>query len=82
MYYTYMKNIMVRDEVYDALAKVKQEGESIGDVILRLYNETKARRAAEILKSARYVTEKITASDRELFRNIKRNRFKARNYDI
>ncbi len=31
-----MKNIMVRDEVYEKLKAMKKEGESFSDVILRL----------------------------------------------
>jgi len=38
-----MKNIMVRDDVYERLKRLKKEGESFSDVILRLIEEKKGK---------------------------------------
>ncbi|MCX8189217.1 MAG: antitoxin VapB family protein [Nitrososphaeria archaeon] len=44
-----MKNIVIRDEVYELLSKMKKEKESFSDVILRLIEERK-NRSFEVLK--------------------------------
>ncbi|MEM2179430.1 MAG: antitoxin VapB family protein [Nitrososphaeria archaeon] len=44
-----MKNIVIRDEVYELLSRMKKEKESFSDVILRLIEERK-NRSFEILR--------------------------------
>ncbi len=66
-----MKNIMVRDEVYEILQRMKRGKESFSDVILRLIEERK--RGLEILE--RYAgalendeLERIVMEERKSFR--------------
>ncbi len=42
-----MKTIMVRDEVYELLRRMKRKGESFSDVILRLAKERRGREVLE-----------------------------------
>ncbi len=44
-----MKNISIRDEVYELLLEMKREDESFSDVILRLIEERK-NRSLEVFK--------------------------------
>ena len=67
-----MKNIMVRDEVYEKLQKMKKGRESFSDVILRLI-EGRKKRGIEILERyAGYLSdselEKIVMEERRKFR--------------
>ena len=73
-----MKNIMVRDEVYEKLQKMKKGKESFSDVILRLIKRVKAK-GIETLE--RYAGKLV---DEELERIVmeERKKFKVRNFDI
>ncbi len=44
-----MKNIVIRDDVYELLSKMKKDKESFSDVILRLIEERKSK-SIEVLK--------------------------------
>ncbi len=41
IYIHIMKNISLRDEVYEELSKFKREGESFSDVIMRLFRRNR-----------------------------------------
>jgi len=73
-----MKNIMVRDEVYEKLQRMKKGKESFSDVILRLIEERK-RKGIEILE--KYAGK---LADEELERVVteERKKFRVRNFDI
>ena len=73
-----MKNIMVRDEVYEKLLRLKREGESFSDVILRLIEERKAK-SLEVFES---VAGKLSESN--LFEIVmdERKKFEVRRFDI
>ncbi|AAB89570.1 MULTISPECIES: antitoxin VapB family protein [Archaeoglobus] len=72
-----MKNIMVRDEVYEKLQKMKKGRESFSDVILRLI-EGRKKRGIEILE--RYAG---SLSDSELEKIVmeERRKFRVRSFD-
>jgi len=72
-----MKNIMVRDEVYEKLQKMKKGKESFSDVILRLI-EGRKKRGIEILE--RYAG---SLSDSELEKIVmeERRKFRVRSFD-
>ncbi len=72
-----MKNIMVRDEVYEKLQKMKKGRESFSEVILRLIQERKMR-GIEILE--RYAG---SLSDNELEEIVmeERRKFRVRSFD-
>ncbi len=69
-----MKTIVVRDEVYELLRKMKKEGESFSDVILRL---AKGRRGDEVLK--KYVGS-LAGSDLPEF--VLKERLRLREFDL
>lgn len=73
-----MKNIMVRDEVYEKLQRMKKGKESFSDVILRLIEERK-RKGIEVLE--KYAGK---LADEELERVVteERKKFRVRNFDI
>lgn len=75
--HSYMKNIMVRDEVYEKLQKMKKGRESFSEVILRLIQERKMR-GIEILE--RYAG---SLSDNELEEIVmeERRKFRVRSFD-
>ncbi|AKG91524.1 hypothetical protein GAH_01163 [Geoglobus ahangari] len=72
-----MKNIMVRDEVYEKLQRLKRGKESFSDVILRLIEERR-KNGLEILERYAGVLE-----DDELERIVmeERKRFRVRDID-
>ena len=72
-----MKNIMVRDEVYEKLQKMKKGRESFSEIILRLIQERKMR-GIEILE--RYAG---ALSDNELEEIVmeERRKFRVRSFD-
>ncbi len=76
--HSYMKNIMVRDEVYEKLQKMKKGKESFSDVILRLI-EGRKMKGIEVLE--RYAGK---LADEELERIVmeERKKFKVRSFDI
>jgi predicted CopG family antitoxin len=76
--HSYMKNIMVRDEVYEKLQRMKKGKESFSDVILRLIEERK-RKGIEVLE--KYAGK---LADEELERVVteERKKFRVRNFDI
>ncbi len=73
-----MKNIMVRDEVYEKLQRMKKGKESFSDVILRLIEERK-RKGIEVLE--KYAGK---LADEELERIVmeERKKFRVRSFDI
>jgi len=73
-----MRNIMVRDEVYEKLLRLKREGESFSDVILRLIEERKTK-SLEVFER---VAGKLSESD--LFEIVmdERKKFEVRRFDI
>ncbi len=73
-----MKNISLRDEVYEELSRLKREGESFSDVILRLLRRNRER-SLEILK--RYAG-KLKSSDIEEIIMEERRRFRVREFDL
>ncbi len=72
-----MKNIMVRDEVYEKLQRMKKGKESFSDVILRLIDQRR-RSGVEILE--KYAG---SLSEDELERIVmeERKRFRVRQFD-
>ncbi len=74
--YTHMKNISLRDEVYEELSRLKREGESFSDVILRLLRRNRER-SLEILR--RYAG-KLKDSDIEEIIMEERGRFRVREF--
>lgn len=67
-----MKNIMVRDEVYEKLQRLKRGRESFSDVILRLIEESRMR-SLEVLekysgKLADGELERVVTEERKRFR--------------
>jgi len=75
---TYMKNISLRDEVYEELSRLKREGESFSDVILRLIRGNRER-SLEILR--RYAG-KLKDSDIEEIIMEERRGFWVREFDL
>ena len=73
-----MKNIMVRDEVYERLQRMKRSKESFSDVILRLI-EGRKMRGIEVLE--RYAG-KLENSELERIVMEERKKFKVRDFDI
>ncbi|RLI77513.1 antitoxin [Archaeoglobales archaeon] len=73
-----MKNIMVRDEVYEKLQKMKKGKESFSDVILRLIEEKKMK-GIEVLE--RYAG-KLESEELERIVMEERKKFRVRNFDI
>ncbi len=73
-----MKNISLRDEVYEELSRLKREGESFSDVIMRLLRRNRER-SLEILK--RYAG-KLKSSDIEDIVMGERRRFRVRELDL
>jgi len=73
-----MKNISLRDEVYEELSRLKREGESFSDVIMRLLRKNKER-SLEILR--RYAG-KLRDSDIEEIIMENRRRFRVREFDL
>jgi len=73
-----MKNIMVRDEVYEKLQKMKRGKESFSDVILRLIEEKKTK-GIEVLE--RYAG-KLESEELERIVMEERKKFRVRNFDI
>ncbi|MBO8181841.1 MAG: antitoxin VapB family protein [Archaeoglobus sp.] len=73
-----MKNIVLRDEVYNKLSQMKREGESFSDVILRLIEEKKER-SLEVFE--RYAG---SLEESDLFEVVVRGRksFEVRDFDI
>ena len=71
-----MKNISLRDEVYEELSRLKREGESFSDVILRLLRRNRER-SLEILR--RYAG-KLKDSDIEEIIMEERGRFRVREF--
>lgn len=52
-----MRTIAVRDEVYELLLRMKREGESFSDVILRLITERKSESIAVLEEYAGSLSE-------------------------
>lgn len=50
MYHVYMRNVLLRDEVYELLKSMKTEEESFADAIEKLYKESKAKKAVDYLE--------------------------------
>ncbi|RDD53678.1 MAG: antitoxin [Candidatus Korarchaeota archaeon NZ13-K] len=73
-----MKNISLRDEVYEELSRLKREGESFSDVILRLIRGNRER-SLEILR--RYAG-KLKDSDIEEIIMEERRGFWVREFDL
>ena len=73
-----MKNISLRDEVYEELSRLKREGESFSDVIIRLLRRNRER-SLEILR--RYAG-KLKGSDIEEIIMEERRRFRVRELDL
>jgi len=73
-----VKNISLRDEVYEELLRLKREGESFSDVIMRLLRNNKER-SLELLR--RYAG-KLRDSDIEEMIMGERKRFKVREFDL
>lgn len=73
-----MKNISLRDEVYEELSRLKREGESFSDVILRLLRRNRER-SLEVLR--RYAG-KLKDSDIEEIIMEERGRFRVREFDL
>ncbi len=73
-----MKNISLRDEVYEELSRLKREGESFSDVIMRLLRRNRER-SLEILR--RYAG-KLKGSDIEEIIMEERRRFRVRELDL
>jgi len=73
-----MKNIVLRDEVYDKLSKMKRKGESFSDVILRLLEE-KREKSLEVLE--RYAG---LLAESDLFEIVMKERksFEVRDFDL
>jgi predicted CopG family antitoxin len=73
-----MKNIVVRDDVYNKLSKMKREGESFSDVILRLLEERRER-SLEVLD--RYAG---SLADSDLLEIVmgERKSFRVRDFDL
>ena len=73
-----MKNIVLRDEVYNKLSKMKREGESFSDVILRLLEE-KREKSLEVLE--RYAG---LLAESDLFEIVMKERksFEVRDFDL
>ncbi len=69
---------MVRDEVYEKLLRLKKEGESFSDVILRLIEERKTK-SLDVFER---VAGKLSESD--LFEIVmnERKKFEVRKLDI
>ncbi len=69
-FHTYMKNIMVRDEVYEKLQKMKRGKESFSDVILRLIERAKGVEVLEKYagKLDDEELEKVVMGERRKFR--------------
>lgn len=67
-----MKNIMVRDEVYEKLQKMKRGKESFSDIILRLIEKQKAKGVEVLEKYAGKLEddelEKVVMDERRKFR--------------
>lgn len=67
-----MKNIVVRDEVYEILSKMKGEKESFSDVILRMIMERRGRSLEVLRKYAGSLRESdiidIVLKERKSFR--------------
>ncbi|MEM2940798.1 MAG: antitoxin VapB family protein [Thermoproteota archaeon] len=67
-----MKNIVLRDEVYEMLSKMKGEKESFSDVILRIMQERRSRSLEVLRKYAGSLKESdmmdIVLKERKSFR--------------
>lgn len=67
-----MKNIVVRDEVYEMLSRMKGEKESFSDVILRMIMERRSRSLEVLRKYAGSLKESdmidIVLKERKSFR--------------
>jgi len=73
-----MKNISLRDEVYEELSRLKREGESFSDVIMRLLRNNRER-SLELLR--RYAG-KLRGSDIEEMIMEERRKFRVREFDL
>ncbi|MEM3569788.1 MAG: antitoxin VapB family protein [Thermoproteota archaeon] len=73
-----MKNIVVRDEVYEMLSRMKGEKESFSDVILRMMRERRSR-SLEVLR--RYAGS-LKESDMMDIVLRERKSFRMREFDI
>ncbi len=73
-----MKNIVLRDEVYDKLSKMKKKGESFSDVILRLLEEKREKSLVVFEKYAGSLAES------DLFEIVMKERksFEVRDFDL
>lgn len=74
----HVKNVSLRDEVYEELSRLKREGESFSDVILRLLRKNRDR-SLEILR--RYAG-KLKDSDIEEIVMEERARFRVKDSDL
>jgi len=72
-----MKNIMVRDEVYEKLQKMKRGKESFSDVILRLIEKQRAK-GVEVLEK---YAGKLESEDLERIVMDERRKFRVRKLD-
>ncbi len=73
-----MKNIILRDEVYEMLSRMKGEKESFSDVILRIMMERKSR-SLEVLRK---YAGSLKGSDVLDIVLKERRRFRMREFDI
>ena len=73
-----MKNIVLRDEVYERLLKMKRKGESFSDVILRLMEEKKEKSLEALERYAGSLAES------DLFEIVMKERrsFEVRDFDF
>lgn len=72
-----MKNIMVRDEVYEKLLKMKKGKESFSDVIMRLIEKQKAK-SVEILEK---YAGRLESEELERLVMDERRKFRVRELD-
>jgi predicted CopG family antitoxin len=73
-----MKNIVVRDEVYEMLSRMKGEKESFSDVILRMMLEKRSR-SLEVLRK---YAGSLKGSDMLDIVLEERKNFRMREFDI
>jgi Uncharacterized conserved protein len=71
-----MKNIVIRDEIYEALSKMKKDREAFSDVILRLIDEKKNRSFGIFEEYAGSLKES------DLFEVVMENRVRVRDFDL
>lgn len=72
-----MKNIMVRDEVYEKLQKMKKGKESFSDVILRLIEKQRTK-GVEVLEK---YAGKLESDELERIVMDERRKFRVREFD-